>query len=154
MKPVLVDVPYSRTFPFPADRAYGWLTDYEDTDPSLTTTVVKERKVVERRGNVVVMDGRIDILGSGGSGRVEVHLFPQERRWEARIVEGRARGSVYSYQLTSLGPDACRLDIHYRTPVRRWRSRLKVTLARPLIRRELRRMWDGFASGMERDLRP
>lgn len=150
MEPTFVTIPFTRRFPYPVDQAYAWLTDYQDDDPQRTTAVVKRRPVVSRSKDKVVMEGELEMLGVRGTGTVEVSLHPPDR-WVAEIVKGAGRGSRYEYKLTP-APDGCRIDVKYHVRVRRWGSRLRVTFAKPLLRRELRTMWDGFAASMEREM--
>lgn len=150
MEPTFVTLPYARSFPYPVDVAYAWLTDYQDDDPQRTTAVVKRRPVLLRTRDRVVMEGELEMLGARGVGTVEVALHPPDR-WVAEIVKGGGKGSIYEYRLTPI-PGGCRLDVRYRVRVRRWGSRIRLLLARPLLRRELHRMWDGFAAAMEREL--
>lgn len=144
---------YRRTFDAPLPAAYAWLTDYQDDDPQRTTRIVKRRPVVSRSKDVVVLDGEIDVLGQRWKGRAEVHLFPPDR-WEARFVRGDGRvGNLYEYRLFPEGPDRCRIEVAYRIRARRPLNRLRLTLFKPLIRREIHQMWDGFARSMAEDLR-
>lgn len=147
MPPASVHIRVARDVPFPLDAAYAWLTDYQDDDPGLTTAIVKKRPVVERRGNVVVLDGEIEVAGRRTAGRAEVHLFPPDR-WEARFE----KGSVYRYRLTPRGPAACRLDVDYAVRTRRWKGWLLVQLAKPKVKAEIHTMWDGFLDAMAKDL--
>ena len=150
MDPAFVTISYTRRFPHPLDQAYAWLTDYQDDDPARTSAVVKRRPVLKREPGKVTMEGELEMLGVRGTGIVEVSLHPPAR-WVAEIVQGGGRGSVYEYQLSPT-PDGCRLDVQYRVRVRRWSSRLRLMLAKPLLRRELNTMWDGFAASMAKDL--
>lgn len=150
MEPAFVTISYARVIPFPVGEAFAWLTDYQDDDPSRTSAVVKRRPVLSRSEDKVVMEGELELLGVRGVGRVEVSLHPPDR-WVAEIVQGGGVGSVYEYRL-SPHPRGSRLDVRYRVRVRRWASRLRLVLARPLLRREIHRMWDGFAAAMEREL--
>lgn len=151
MKERLVDVAYRRTFPHDVQRVYEWLTDFRDDDPAIAGAIVKGRRVLGREGNVVHLEGHNVNLGRDAKGRAEVHLFPEEHRWEARIVDGARAGSVYTYKLTPTREGHARLEVHYKTCVRRLKGLLLVNLARPAIKREVARMWDGFAEAMERD---
>lgn len=148
-----VDVPHVRVLPHPIDAAYQWLTDYRDDDADLAGAIVKKRTVERRPDGVILLEGHNVTLGQPARGRAEVHLFPDQKRWEARIFEGSGRGSVYTYALTPLGPDKTRLEVHYRIRARRWSRRVMLTLAKPLIKREISKMWDGFVAAMGRDLR-
>ncbi|HWH07586.1 MAG TPA: SRPBCC family protein [Candidatus Thermoplasmatota archaeon] len=151
MEPAFVTIPYTRVLPHPVEEAYAWLTDYQDDDPQRTTAVVKRRPVLSRTKDKVVLEGELEMLGVRGVGTVEVTLLPPDR-WVAEIVKGGGKGSVYEYRLTPAAGGGSRLDVRYRVRVRRWSSRLRLLLARPLLRRELDRMWDGFAESMAREL--
>jgi hypothetical protein len=148
--PKYVDVPYTRTFPVPIDVAYAWLTDYRDDDHAIAGAIIQERRVVAREGNTITLEGHNELLGSTMRGRAIVRLFPDEHRWESDVANGAGK---YTYQLTAEGPSSTRIEIHYRTRARRWTTRIKLTLARPLIHRQVAKMWDGFAEGMERDMK-
>lgn len=145
-------VHYERTLEAPLDAAYAWLTDYQDDDPSRTTKVVKKRPVISRTKDVVVLEGEIEVLGNKAKGRAEVHLFPPDR-WEARFTRrDGSPGSRYEYRLVPQGADRCRLVVDYRLAARRWTTRLRLMLLKPLVYRELDQMWDGFIEHMVRDL--
>jgi hypothetical protein len=151
VEPTFVVIPYSRTFPYPVDQAFAWLTDYQDDDPSRTDAIVERRTVAAREKDVVTLDATVTMFGVTGSGVAEVRLFPPDR-WVATVVKGSGRGSVYEYRLTPAPGGGSRLDVAYRIAVRRWRSRLRVLFARPFARRELHRMWEGFARSMAEEL--
>lgn len=144
-----MDIAVTRHFPYPVERAYAWLTDYRDDDPSLTTAVVKRRDVVKKDGDTVEMDVELLTLGRPMKGRAVVRLDPARHRWTAEAAGGRMR---YEYQLTPAPDGGSRLEVHYRVASRRWTRRLALRLARPRIRRELHVMWDGFTDAMRREL--
>lgn len=147
-----VPIRYRRVFPHPLADAYAWLTDYQDDDPARTDAVQVRRHVLERSDERVLMEGTLDLMGNTGSGKVEVRLMPPDH-WQATLIEGAGRGSVYDYRLTALTPTSTRLDVVYNVRVKRLRKRLLVMLAAPFVRRHLDRMWKGFADAMARDLR-
>ncbi|MCA1814650.1 MAG: SRPBCC family protein, partial [Halobacteriales archaeon] len=144
---------WSRELRVPLGPAYAWLTDYQDDDPQRAGAIIKARPVVERTRDKVVLQGHLEVLGRTMSGTADVHLFPPDR-WEARFrhKDGGLNGSVYLYKLTPTA-NGCRLDVDYRFRARRLKSKLRLTLAKPAIRRELDKMWDGFIASMERDLK-
>lgn len=143
-----VDILVTRTFPYPVDVAYAWLTDYQDDDPQRTNAIVTRRTVVKRGEREVEMDVELITLGRAMKGSATVHLFPEERRWQAVAAKGRF---VYDYRLSPT-PDGARLDVRYRVATRRFARWLTLTLAKPAIKREVHRMWDGFADAMRREL--
>lgn len=143
-------VRYHREFPVPVAKAFAWLTDFQDDDPQRTDRIVVSRPVKERHPDRVVLDGTVEMLGKRSRGTAEVRLFPPDR-WEARIVDGAGRGSVYDYHLTPTRK-GCRLDVAYRLRVRRPSRRIVVRLLKPWLWRQLDRMWDGFAASMAKDL--
>lgn len=146
-----VTIHYERDLPHSIGEAYAWLTDFTDEDPTLTDAIVEKRPVLERSEDRVLLEGTLNLLGKRGTGKAEVRLFPPDR-WEAHFIEGRGRGSVYEYRLVPRGPEGCRLVVDYRVRVKRFRGWLQVTLAKPAVRREIHRMWDGFCAAMARDL--
>lgn len=146
--PRAVTYRYEAELPYPIEQAYAWLTDYQDDDPSLTTAVVRKRRVVKRTPEEVVLDGEIENLGHTWTGRATIALHPQEHRWVATLREGRM---VNEYWLTPT-PRGCLLRVDYHVYARRWTNRLKLRLARGRVRRELDAMWGGFLGAMEREL--
>lgn len=146
-----VPIRYSREFPHPLEQAYAWLTDYRDDDPQRTDAVQVERRVLRVDGDTIRMTGKLHILGSTGEGEVEVKLIPPYR-WRATLVKGAGRGSVYEYRLTPTGKDRTRLDVVYNVRAKRFSRRVQLWFARPFVRRELARMWDGYARSMAKDL--
>ncbi len=160
-----VPVRVTRSLDVPLEDAYRWLTDYEPEDARRAGAVVEGREVVRdpdlasvpadamppHDGEVVQLNAATSVLGERGEAVAYVHLHPPER-WECHVVEGDGRGSVYEYELAADGPDASTLTVTYNIYVHRWLSRIKVLIARPFIRRELHRMWDGFVDSMEEEL--
>ena len=144
-----VNLHYERTFPYPVEQAYAWLTDYQDDDPQRTSAVVAKRDVVRREGNEVEVEGILDVLGQRTRGRAVIKLFPEEKRWEAHI--GKGSRWVFTYRLVPVA-EGSRLLIDYRMGSRRWTRRALLTILKPLIRRRLDVMWDGFAASMAREL--
>lgn len=150
-----VNVHYEREFPYPVDVAYAWLTDYQDDDHTKAGAIIKRRDVIRKeldkdgRPILYELEGELETLGQKtGAGRALVRLYPDERRWTAELAKGRW---VYDYRVhpTAKG---CRLAIDYRLGSKRWQRRLVLTLTKPLIRREIDRMWKGFSAAMEREL--
>lgn len=150
VEPTFVEIRVSRTFPYPVEKTFAWLTDYQDDDPGRTTAVVKRRPVIARTKDKVTLEGEIELLGSRGIGKVEVSLMPPDH-YVANIIEGAGRGSVYDYKLTPVPGGKSRLDVNYRIRVKRWKSRIRVTLAKPFAKRRLNVMWDGFEAAMKKD---
>src|ERR1051325_5318254 len=135
VRPAFVPIRLSRTFPYPLDACFAWLTDYRDDDPARTTAVVKRRPVLSRSADKVVMEGELELLGARGVGKVEVALHPPDH-YVATIVEGSGKGSVYDYKLAPI-EGGTPLDVTYNVRVKRWKSRLRVLAARPVAPRSL-----------------
>ncbi|MHB8585760.1 MAG: hypothetical protein ACYDDF_07985 [Thermoplasmatota archaeon] len=143
---------YSRIFPYPLADCYAWLTDYRDDDPGRAGAVIVSRPVLERRGNEVVLDAKLNIAGRVTGGKAVVTLDPPDH-WVARFQGKRGPVSEYHYKLTAVH-GGTRLDVEYKTFTYRWRSFITLWLGRPRIRRDLRQMWDGFAKHMAADFGP
>ncbi|MHB8605137.1 MAG: SRPBCC family protein [Thermoplasmatota archaeon] len=150
MEPTFVTIRVSRFFPYPMEPTFTWLTDYQDDDHRRAGAVIKRRDVVKRENDTVRLDAELHVAGVGGNGIAEVKLFPPDH-YVATIVEGRGRGSVYDYKLTPQG-NGTRLDVTYRIRVKRLSSRVKVWLAKPVAKRDLQKMWDGFTVAMKKEL--
>ena len=150
MRPV--EIRLVRRFPFPRDRAFAWLTDFQDEDAATAGAVVTARRVVERGPKRVVYEGETAVLGSRASSRTEVDLAPPDA-WRARVTAGPRVGSTTDYRLVPVeGGGGCELTVTYRFVVRPAGRMVALRLLKPLVRRELVRMWDGFSAAMARDL--
>lgn len=150
-----MNIHYERDFPYPVDAAYAWLTDYQDDDHTRAGAIIKRRIVVRRevdkdgRPVEVELEGELETLGQRtGRGRALVKLWPDERRWVAELAGGRW---VYEYRLAPTARGT-RLVIDYRLGSKRWQRRALLTMMKPLIRREIDKMWDGFSAAMEREI--
>jgi len=152
MRPRMVDIAYSHVFAHDAKACYEWLTDYSEDDPSYTPTIVTGRQVLERSPDRVVLHAKNDIMGRRAEGRAEIRLFPDELRYEARSLEGDGGAIHYRYHLTPLADGRTRLDVTYGTRVRKPSRWLAINLGRPAVKRQLRQMWLGFESQMDKDL--
>lgn len=146
-----VPVHLERTFRHPPELAFPWLTDYEDADAELAGELVAGRPSVERQGNVVTMTSLIRTPWGVRERIQEVTLDPEARTWESRIDEGYGAGSHHRYRLEPAGQGS-RLVIDYGFAAPRLRDALYWRAVRPVLRRKLHRMWDGFEAGMDREL--
>lgn len=149
-----VDVRYATTLPVSVHAAYAWLTDYRDDDPDRAGAIVEKRHVVARKDNVVILEGTNVTLGTRATGQAEVTLFPDESRWECRIVKGPSKGSLYTYRLVPAGEGRARFEVVYHIRVRRPGRRFVIRLLKPFIAREIRQMWKGYEAALARDLVP
>lgn len=140
---------YERDFPVPVAAAYDWLTDYRDDDHQRAGAIIKKRIVVRRTDREVELEGHLDTLGQATKGRAIVRLFPEENRWVAELGKGRW---VYEYRLVPT-PTGSRIVIDYRLGSKRWSRRALYTVLKPLIRREIDQMWDGFDAAMRDELK-
>lgn len=146
-----VHIRVERAFPHARDPAYGWLTDFDEHDTERAGAVIEMRRVVERAPGRIVYEGETEVLGRRSSGRTEVTLHPPDR-WEARVVSGPRTGSFTHYHLVPDGA-GCRLTVDYRFVLDDPRRQLLLRLAKPLVARELRKMWAGFADAMRSELK-
>lgn len=149
--PSPVHVRVIRDFPVPRDEAYAWLTDIQDSDVERAGGVIEARKVVERTPTRIVYEGVTEVLGRRNPSTTEVTLAPPDR-WEARVTQGPRLGSRTDYRLVSL-PSGTRLTVDYHFVLQDPKRHVLLRLAKPLVAREMRKMWDGFAASMEKELR-
>ena len=137
-------------FDRPLADAYAWLTDFTEDDAKHAGAVIQTRKVRERGPKRVVYEGETEVLGRRIWGVSEVDLAPPDR-WEARVVEGPRKGSRTTYHLVPRGA-GCEITVDYRFVLDDPRRFLLLRVAKPLVARELRKMWRGFAAAMSREL--
>ena len=149
MTPVHIRV--SRAFPHPRDRAYLWLTDFEEGDVERAKgAVLEKRKVLERAKDRVVYEGETQVLGRRTWSVTEVQLTPPDR-WEAKVTKGPRTGSFTHYHLVPEG-DGCRITVDYHFVLDDPKRMMLLRLAKPLVKRDLAKMWAGFAEAMRREL--
>jgi hypothetical protein len=146
-----VRIRVTRRFPFPRDAAYAWLTDFDDADAGRAGAVVEERRVLERGPRRVVYEGVTQVLGRRSLSTTEVALDPPAR-WRAVVTKGPRTGSETDYELVPT-PDGCRLTVDYRFVLQDPKKHFVLRLAKPLVARDLGKMWDGFGAAMDRELR-
>lgn len=146
-----VEIRLVRRFPFPRDAAYAWLTDFEEEDAQRAKgAVVAERRVVERGPGRVVYEGETAVLGVRTFSRTEVALSPPDR-WHARVTKGPRTGSETHYSLVPV-EGGSELTLTYRFVLQPAVRMALLRVLKPLVRRELSRMWDGFEDAMRREL--
>lgn len=150
--PTPVEIVVERSFRVPPAKAYEWLTDIDDADVERTDAVLESRKVLERAPDRVVYEGETEVLGRRIFGRTEVALRPPDR-WEARTVSGPRKGSFTRYHVAP-EEGGSRVRVHYHFILDDPTRHVLLRVAKPLVRRELRKMWDGFAAAMEKELAP
>ena len=146
-----VAIRVTREFPFPRDEVFAWLTDFQDSDTERAGAVLEARKVVERAKDRVVYEGETRVLGRRSWARTEVTLLPPDR-WSAAVTQGLRAGSRTFYSLVPV-PRGSRLTVDYRFTLADKKAMLLLRLAKPLVRRDLAKMWAGFAAAMEEELR-
>lgn len=150
----LVDVPLTRDFPHPPDAAYAWLTDFRTDDGAIAGALIEGRDSVDRKGDEVRMVTRIRRpFGAVRTRTQHVTLHPRERRWESRITAGYGAGSFHRYRLLPHA-NGCRLEVVYGFGTKGPLHAFGLRLAKPLLRRQLDKMWDGFEAAMGHDLDP
>jgi hypothetical protein len=146
-----VCISYERVFEHPREDAFAWLTDYRDDDARRAGAIIRDREVLERGEDEIVLEGELETMGRVRTGRARVELDPPDR-WTAHLEDERGRPSGrYEYALHEV-PDGCRLEVDYHVAAPRLRDKLLLWATRPLARREIDQMWDGFEEVMDREL--
>lgn len=146
-----VRIGYERVFEHPVEDAFEWLTDYRDDDAEKTGAIINERSVLEEREDEVVLEGQLETLGRVRTGRARVELDPPDE-WTAHLEDGKGRPSGrYEYHLED-HPEGCKLTVDYHVAAPRLRDKLLLWVTRPLARREIDEMWDGFEASMDAEL--
>jgi hypothetical protein len=149
-----VTIRYERDLDHPLEDAYRWLTDYRNDDADRAGAVIRDREVVERTEDRIVLEGELETLGRRMDGRAEVELDPPDA-WTARLYDEKGRRSgVYRYRLEPTEGPGCRLVVDYELVAPKLRHKAMLWIGRPLIRRELATMWDGFVEAMREELGP
>ena len=147
-----VTVTIRRDVPYPLDTAYAWLTDYQDDDPARAGAIVTKREVIERAEDKVILHGGVATLGIEREGRGEISLHPPDR-WEAQLYDAKERkADHYEYRLEPRGEEACELIVDYHFIAPKLKHKVKLNAAKPAVRRELEKMWDGFFAAMDEEL--
>jgi len=147
-----VRIPYELTIEHPVEAAFDWLTDYQEDDADRADAIIQDRRVVESSEDEIVLEGQLETLGREMEGNARVSLDPPTS-WTARLYDHKERLSgIYEYELEPIDESSCRLTVDYRLAAPRLRDKLMLTLGRPLVRRELSTMWDGFVEAMDREL--
>jgi len=142
-----VCISYERVFEHPREDAFAWLTDYRDDDADRAGAIIRDREVLTRTEDEIVLEGELESMGRVRTGRARVELDPPNR-WTAHLEDEKGRpAGRYEYELFE-HPDGCRLDVDYHVAAPRLRDKLMLWVARPLARREIDDMWDGFADAM------
>lgn len=147
-EPIVIEV--VRRVPHARDAAYAWLTDFQDDDSKRAGAVITSRRVRVREKDRIVYEGTTEMLGRVVHAVTEVRLAPPDK-WQARVVEGPRTGSWTDYSLVADGAGA-RLTVTYHFVFVDPRRHRLVRLLKPLVRRGLARMWDGFLADMAREL--
>ena len=144
-KPVHIRV--EQAFAHPPAETYAWLTDIDDADDKRAGDVLRSRKVLEKGPKRIVYEGETEVLGRRIFGRTEVDLAPPST-WSARTVSGPRTGSWTDYVvLAHPGGSLARVDYHF--VLQDPKKHLLLSVARPLVRRSLKRMWQGFSASMD-----
>lgn len=142
---------YERALSHSVEDAFAWLTDYEDTDPERAGAIIEGRRVLEADEDRIVLEGQLESLGRRMDGTAVVKLDPPDH-WRAQLydTEGRPSG-VYDYRLEERETGS-HLVIDYEFVAPKLKHKLIYHLGKPLIRRELDKMWDGFEAAMDEEI--
>lgn len=146
-----VRVRYRRPLPFSIEDAYAWLTDYRDDDAERAGAIIQDRKVLEEDEDRIVLEGKLSTLGRRVDGTAVVKLDPPDH-WRAHLYDTRGRPSgIYDYRLEP-AEEGSELVVDYHLAAPKLRHKLMLWLGKPLIRRELDTMWEGFVAAMEEEI--
>lgn len=144
-KPVHIRI--EQAFAHPPAETYAWLTDFDDADDKRAGDVLRSRKVISKDAKMIVYEGETEVLGRRIFGRSEVYLSPPNK-WEARVVSGPRTGSRTDYVvLARPGGSMARVDYHF--VLTDPKKHVLLSVARLLVKRSLKRMWEGFSASMD-----
>lgn len=148
-----VSVRYERPLDAPLDDAFAWLTDYRDDDADRTGAIIEDRRVIEKSPDRILLEGELKTLGRRIDGRAEITLNPPDA-WTAELYDTKDRPSgVYEYRLNPR-EEGCHLSVDYAFVAPKLKHKLMLTLSKPLIKRELDKMWEGFHQAMNEEIGP
>ncbi|HLE97244.1 MAG TPA: SRPBCC family protein [Candidatus Thermoplasmatota archaeon] len=144
---------YRRRLAHAPDVAFAWLTDYDDRDAERAGhVIVVRRTVASREPSRVVLEADLDVLGRGLPGTAEVDLYPPDR-WRARFRDRKGRIVFENhYRVEAAGGGGSWLLVDYAFVLPKVRHRVRYLIARPWIRRDIDRMWQGFVAAMDAEL--
>lgn len=145
-----VEIRVVRHLPCSVEQAYAWLTDYRDDDPQRAGALVTHRRVLERTERHAVFEGEHRALGKTVRYRQAVRLDPPAA-WRSLVVDGPRAGSRNAYRLEAT-PRGARLVVEYHLVHAEPATMLLMRLARPLLRRRIVRMWEGYEGALAADL--
>lgn len=146
-----VTIRYERPLPHPVEDAFDWLTDYRDDDAERAGAIIQDRKVLEEDEDRIVLEGQLETLGRAVEGTAVVKLDPPDH-WTAHLYDTKGRPSgIYDYALEPTD-EGSRLVIDYEFAAPKLQHKLMLWLGKPLIRRKLDEMWDGFEEAMDTEI--
>lgn len=147
-----IELRYERTLAHPVEAAFDWLTDYRDDDADRAGAIIQDRRVIEETEDRIVLEGQLETLGREMDGKAVVTLDPPDH-WRADLYDTKGRTSgVYDYRLEPTD-DGSRLIVDYNFAAPKLTHKLMFWLSKPMIRRQLDDMWDGFEQAMDEELR-
>ena len=123
---------------------YAWCTDFQDSDPTLSSVRLRTRHVVRRDGAVVEME-ETGVMGFPFRARFHVDLKPPSA-WDADGHSNMGRTSN-RYRLSRVA-EGTRLDITFEVHLR-GPYRLMTPFVRGFIQRRLEAEWADYARAME-----
>lgn len=136
-------------FHAPLPYVFHWLTDYSSKDPALEKGKYR-RKVIERSRGRAVIEDLTETKKGWEWYRTVVTLHPPDR-WHAEL-RGNVPDWSLDYRLKSLEADRTVLRI-------RWHIRQRAGvrgpthMSKPATERMMNRLWENFASSLEREYR-
>ena len=134
----------TQRFRAPLAEVYAWCTDFQDSDPTLSRTRLRTRRVLRREGDAVEME-ETGVMGFPFEARFHVELEPPHG-WKA---DGRSNMG-HTHNTYRLWPesDGTRLEITFDLRLS-GPYRLMTPFARGYILRRLSKEWEDYAHAME-----
>lgn len=146
-----VHLRYERSLSHGVDEAFDWLTDYDDDDASRAGAIIEDRRVVEASEDRIVLEGQLETLGRRIEGTSVVKLDPPDR-WTAHLFDEKGRpAGRYEYGLERQEQGSL-LTVDYGFAAPKLKHKVLLWLSKPLIKRELDKMWAGFEEAMAEEL--
>jgi hypothetical protein len=91
---------FIQNFPFSADAAFAWCTDFTPEDHQLMGDATGERKVTHLSEGVILFDEVFHTPDGDVSKQKLVTLYPDRYSWVSTHLTGPNKHSQFTYQIT------------------------------------------------------